>query len=513
MIEVALAQLRLAASLALGLPFSQRSLNRIIDSLQATRREFGGVDRTGAALVQGPTLDEATLREVHLRRFRAQARRAAGETVYYGELFGRLGIDPSRLRWEELGQIPPTPKRAVRERPDDFVRRGSQPTLNCTTTGTTGRPTSIYFSNEEMQTYIAFNAIGHLVSGDITDTDILHMATSTRAILGNTCAAEASRRVGAMVTVGGLIEPDKTLALLSEARVIPGKKPRPSALYIYPSYLGELVECGLRLGYQPKDFALERIFVGGEIVTAGLKARSQALFGSAIFSEGYGMTETWPCAGTICEQGHLHFEPSSALVEVCDLESDAPVQPGGLGRMVVTPLPPFRQTTLLLRYDTEDLVRTLATPPTCALRQLPAVSPLQGKQRLAVQCDDGWVCQRPVLEALEALECVPLPARCGFWAVAGGVAVEVVARDTSAATRQQIETSLEAHGVPLRELHIYSERSQLHQPIPLRCDLKESSFASSNRLQLPGVLPGSSNGVLPQQEFVEHTASAGLRGS
>ncbi|NJN84805.1 MAG: AMP-binding protein [Caldilineaceae bacterium] len=479
MIEAAFAQLRLAASLALGLPFSPRSLDRIIDNLQATRREFGGIDRSGAELVQGPPLDPAAMRAVHLRRFRAQARRASRETAYYAELFARLALDPTRLRWEDLGRIPPTPKAALRARPDDFVCRDAQATLNCTTTGTTGRPTNVCFSNYEMQTYIAFSTIGHLVAGTLSEADILHIATSSRAMLSNICAIGAAQRVSTLVLTGGLIEPAQTLALLAQERSISGKHERTSVLLSYPSYLGELVETGLRLGYRPTDFGLKRIFVGSEMVTAGLMARSQALFGALTFSEGYGMTETWPCNGTVCEQGHLHFEPSSALIEVCDLETDAVAPPGALGRLIVTPLPPYRDTTLLLRYDTEDLVQTLAEPPTCALRNLPAVTRMLGKRRLSVAVEGGWVYPRQVLEALEALDCVPLPARCGFWAVAGGVAVEVVARDTEPATRRQIENALEEQGVPLRELHVYSDRSQLRQPIPLRCDLKELSFGDA----------------------------------
>lgn len=485
MIEVAFAQLRLAASLALGVRFSQRSLNRIIDSLQSTRREFGAIERSGAELVQGPTLDPASLREIHLRRFRSQARRAAQETVYYGDLFGRLGLDPAKLRWEDLERIPFTPKNDLRDRPDDFVRRGARPTVNCTTTGTTGRPTNVCFSDYEMQTYIAFNAMGHLVSGDLGESDILHIATSTRAVLGNTCAVGAAQRVGALVLTGGLIDPAQTLALLAQERSVPGKKARTSALLAYPSYLGELVETGLQRGYKPADFGLERIFVGGETVTAGLKARSQEVFGNVRFHEGYGMTESWPCSGTVCEAGHLHFEPSSALIEVCDLTTGAAVKPGEVGRMVVTPLPPYRETTLLLRYDTEDLVQTPAESPTCSLHHLPALSLLLGKRRLAAEWEGGWVFPRSVLEALESLECVPLPARCGFWAVPGGVAVEVVARNTEPSTRRQIENALEEQDVPLRELHVYTDRSQLRQPVPWRCDLKESSFADAPTRQRP----------------------------
>ena len=100
---------------------------------------------------------------------------------------------------------------------------------------------------------------------------------------------------------------------------------------------------------------------------------------------------------------------------------------------MITPFAPFRETTLLLRYDTEDVVRPLTGPFDCSLRHLPATSNLLAKLRLAVRHDcegndwtAGWVFPRQILEALEAVDAVPLPARCGFGAVAGGVEVEVV---------------------------------------------------------------------------------------
>ncbi len=481
MIELVFAQARLAASLALGLPFSLRGLNHIIDGLKATRREFGPLDIHALAALQAPALDPQALHEVHLRRFRAQSSRAARETAYYRHLFAAHSLDPARLRWDDILPLPLTPKQALRDDPTAFVRSSAQPILHSTTTGTTGRPTSVYFSAHEMQTYIALGAISHLLSGEIAAEDQVLLATSTRATLGNTCFAGSCARVGALLTIGGIIDPLHSLALLAQERRIAGKKPRASVLLIYPSYLGELVEAGLSQGYRPTDFSLERILLGGEIVTAGLKTRCQELFGPLRISESYGMTETWPCTGSICPEGHLHFEPSTGLVEVCDPQTGLPTPPGGVGTLVVTPFPPYRETTLVLRYDTEDLVQTLSATPACALGHLPAVGAPLGKRALAVPSADGWVSAREVLEALEALEVVPLPARCGFWAVAGGVAVEVMVRDAGPASRRQVGEALEARGIPLRTLRLYHDLRELHHPLSLRCDLKEASFQTGDR--------------------------------
>jgi hypothetical protein len=247
----------------------------------------------------------------------------------------------------------------------------------------------------------------------------------------------------------------------------------------YPSYLGELVTAGLHLGYRPTDFGLEQVFVGGEVVTQELKVRCQELFGPVRFVESYGMTEPWPFGGTRCEQGHLHFEVAHGLLEVLSLETGVPACSGEPGVIVATPFPPFRETTLLLRYDTQDVVRLLAEPLACSLRNLPATSAILGKRCLAIQHERGWIFPRQIVEALEAVRAVPLPARYGFWSVPGGVAVEVLVVADNPDVRRAIVHSLEEQQVPLCALHLITNRGQLRWPMPLRCDLRELSFDAS----------------------------------
>ncbi|MFN8467237.1 MAG: AMP-binding protein, partial [Caldilineaceae bacterium] len=368
---------------------------------------------------------------------------------------------------------PLTGKDSVREQPDAFVRRKSHPYLRAQTTGTTGRPTSIAFSSQELRVYCALQAISHLLSGDIQADDVVLVSTSGRGVLGNLCLAGACAHVGAIVTMGGLIDPAATLARLAEKQSLPGKRDRVSVLYTYPSYLGELVECGLRLGYRPQDFGLRLIAAGGEIVTEGLRRRSRELFGEVRYTEGYGMTEIWPFGGQMCEQGHLHFEAVQGLLEIVDPATSETTASGAVGAIVATPFPPFRETTLLLRYNTEDMVQRLAEPPTCSLHTAPATGPLLGKRRLAVHHDQGWTYPRPVLEALESLPEVPLPARCGFWAGPGGVAVEVMVKMQAAAVRRKVAGVLEEQGVPLCELYLVEQARDLCHPLPLRGDLRE----------------------------------------
>jgi phenylacetate-CoA ligase len=401
MLATALAQLRFASAILLGRPFALGALDRLVDDAVATVREFGSLGDQAGELLGGPTLDEAARCDMQLRRFRAQAVRAARETRYYAELFEHSGLDPTRL---DPATLPPTRKEALRADPDAFVRRGASPVLRTTTTGTTGPPTGICFSTYELRAIVALAAIANLFDRTLAPDDVVQINTSGRGLLGNLALAGACARIGALVQMPGLIEPRDALAMLAEPRAVAGKKPRVSVLCTYPSYLGELVTLGELLGYRPGDFGLERVLTGGELVTQGLRARCQRVFGPIEVVEGFGMTEIYPLGGRLCPDGHLHFEPSQGLIEVVGLAGcDA-------GTLVATPFLPYRETTLLLRYDTEDVVQPLADTACCRLRHLPATSNLLGKLRLSVRHDRGWTFPRDVLEPLESIEVLPLPA-------------------------------------------------------------------------------------------------------
>jgi phenylacetate-coenzyme A ligase PaaK-like adenylate-forming protein len=496
MLETALANLRFGSSMVLGRPFHRRSLDRILEAVRATHEEFGAIGVGADELLGGPTLDDETRKVMQGRRFRAQAVRAAEQTRYYRNMFEHAGIDARSLRYDDIAGLPVTPKEALRDDGEAFVRSGARPAYRSTTTGTTGWPTTVWFSDDENHLIGALSTITFLGQRIIQPEDFVQISISTRARLGVHGVAFSANAIGAVVHPAGMVSAEHTLALLSERHSLPGKKSRVSVMSTYPSYLGELVECGLRLGHRPRDFGLERVLLGGEIVSQALQQRAQDLFGPIQFVQNYGMTELVPFGASMCDQDHLHYEPSVGLVEVLDLETrQRPAADGEAGVIVATPLPPFRETTMLLRYNTEDVVRPIGGPVDCSLRRVPATTNLLGKARLSVRHDDGWTFVRDVLESLESVPEVPLPARYGFWAVPGGVAVEVVARSTSAAARTAIGDSLAARGVPVRQLRVVGEPGELTHPLPLRCDLKEGSMAKLSQ-RPPPVHPASGARVL-----------------
>src|SRR5687767_4376286 len=209
------AELSLIASRTFGSPFSQQALDIVCDALLEAYHRDGSTQAVASKLMQSLKLDDETNRELLLRRFRMQAQRAAQQTAYYSDLFSRTSLDFSRLTYEEIGQIPLTPKEAIRDRPYDFVCRDAMPIFRSTTTGTTGKPTSVCFSAYEIQISIMLGAIGDLIIGDVTPEDVYIIASVSRAALGNICAAGAYARAGALVFQGGIVDPALTLSMLT----------------------------------------------------------------------------------------------------------------------------------------------------------------------------------------------------------------------------------------------------------------------------------------------------------
>jgi phenylacetate-CoA ligase len=205
MLETALANVRFGSSMVLGRPFHRRSLDRILEAVRATHEEFGAIGVGADELLGGPTLDEETRKVMQGRRFRAQATRAAGETRYYRSLFESAGIDPSSLRYDDIARLPVTPKEALRDDGEAFVRSGARPAYRSTTTGTTGWPTTVWFSDDENHLIGALSTITFLGQRIIQPEDFVQISISTQGAPGCTrrrVLGQRHRRGGAPGRVG-----------------------------------------------------------------------------------------------------------------------------------------------------------------------------------------------------------------------------------------------------------------------------------------------------------------------
>jgi phenylacetate-coenzyme A ligase PaaK-like adenylate-forming protein len=475
MLDSAISQLRYGFGMLRG-RIRAEPLTRISRDLVQTLAEFGAPGEDAAQLPgqSRGTTDTGLLLEQRARGLRATAR-AAAHTAYYRQLFAERGIRPDELtpeNWAEL--IPVTPKRALRGLPAAFVSDLAEPVLMAMTTGTTGGPTTVWYSAEELELLGALGTISYSLAEGMRPHDVLAYAGSSRASLTLLVTAQLAQRIGAGFVPLGALDPALALEHLAAPLGLPGKSAQISRLICAPSYLAALVGLAETEGWQPEDFGLERIQVGGEILTKALRSRAAAAFGAEITS-GYMSTEVMPAGAGYCTEGHLHFPPELGHAEFLRPDSWEPADPGQEAIIVITPYAAYRRCTVLLRYATGDLVRVPEGPLDCELAGLPACSDILGRYSGPLS---SAVPTRSVLELLEAEPAVPLPARYVLVDRPDGPLLHVAAdRGASQALREGLEKRALDLGLELGGVILHEDAAELPAaPVPLRSDLRERSF-------------------------------------
>ncbi|MEV4759268.1 hypothetical protein AB0J86_29800 [Micromonospora sp. NPDC049559] len=473
MFATAIHQLRYAAGLLRGEEMPVASLARLARDLVATVAEFGEPGEDSQLLPgQQQAPDPEVARTITTRSLRKTAGRAAARTAYYARLFADGAPPPAELTLESWTELPVTPKAALRGMPAAFVAAGVEPALLALTTGTTGQPTSVWFSRRELELLTALNTISAVLSQRLRPGHVVAFAGSSRATVPLLGVGTAVPAVGATFVQFGTIEPRVAVERLAAPLPLPGSPRQVTHLTANTSYLAALVAVAEREGWRPADFGLESIQVGGEVLTEALRARAAAVFGAEV-NIGYLLTEAVPAGAARCTAGHLHYGREFAHFEFLDPVTYRPAEPGGTGIVVITPFVPYRECTLLLRYATGDLVRLLDTAPTCELAAIPATSDVIGRYTGELSLR---VPHRDVLEVLDAEPAVPLPVRYALVDQRLGPVLHVSVERSSPALLARLEEAVAARGLDICGVMLHEDAADLPRTPPLRADLTERSF-------------------------------------
>ncbi|NRQ33530.1 phenylacetate--CoA ligase family protein [Nonomuraea sp. NN258] len=462
MFGTAVRQLGYAWSMMSGRRFRLRDVSALVDDLRTTLETFGSPGEGADDMLAGndPELQE----DLTKRRLRRTIKHAAAESPYYRRWFAEHGVDPASITPETIASIAPTPKSALRGMPSAFVSDLAKPALLAHTTGTTGTPTLVWFSAYEIELMSSMAALAQMLTGGVRAEHVWANAINSRSI-AQVIAERSVTRTGAAFVHLGTVDPAAALDRLATPLHVPGKQPQITHLNLTASYLGALVQEAERGGWTARDFGLVEIWSGGEVLTDALRTRAEETFGATVM-DGYSMTEIAPVTGQVCPDGHLHLPPDQGLVEVLDPVTLEPAAPGEIGTLVVTPFSTYRDTTLLLRYLTGDLVRALPEDekPACRMAAIPATSRVLGRM------SESGITTRDVLDLLQGEPALPLPTRYAL----DGTLLHVVAGKDDPALLSRLEER--AHGLPLTGIVLAETPEDLPSPCHVRADLLEHSF-------------------------------------
>lgn len=120
----------------------------------------------------------------------------------------------------------------------------------------------------------------------------------------------------------------------------------------YASSLEIISECALKNGNKPADFGIDLIISDSECLKPEVKRKIKKAFDCPVLNR-YANNENGIIAITDDETDSFHVNFKEYYVELLKLESDEPIEMGGIGRIVITDI--YNKAFPFIRYDTGDL--------------------------------------------------------------------------------------------------------------------------------------------------------------
>jgi phenylacetate-CoA ligase len=301
--------------------------------------------------IEKASVDE--LRALQLKRLRWSLKHAYDRVPHYRKAFDAAGVRPDDLKdLADLAKFPFTTKADLRANypfgmfaapMDDIVRVHAS-------SGTTGRPTVVGYTKEDIATWSDVMARSIRAAGG-RSTDIVHIAYGYGLFTGGLGAHYGAERLGATVVPvsGGMTE--RQVQLIRDFR--------PGIIMCTPSYLLVIGDEFVRQGLDATQCGLRIGIFGAEPWTEGMQTELEKRFGIAALDL-YGLSEViGPGVAQECIETkdgltvwEDHFYP-----EIVDPQSGAVLPDGRDGELVLTSLTKIGMP--VIRYRTRDLTRLL----------------------------------------------------------------------------------------------------------------------------------------------------------
>ncbi|MEO1994621.1 MAG: AMP-binding protein [Planctomycetaceae bacterium] len=295
------------------------------------------------------------LEDIQWTRFRSLLDQVWTHNPFWSEKFSRAGVESHEITQRgDLARLPLTTKQELVEDQARHAPYGSN--LTCAleaysrlhqTSGTTGVPMR-WLDTPQSWNWImdCWSQIFDLVG--LQPDDRLFFPFSFGPFIGFWAAFEGANRLGNLCIAGG------GMSSLARLRMI--RDHRASVVCCTPTYALRLIEVAAAEDIELSQLGVRALIVAGEAGGSlqGVRQKLEAGWSARVFDH-WGMTEMGSLAVECRENpGGMHVLEDACIVEILDLETQAPVAAGTAGELVVTNL--GRTGSPLIRYRTGDLV-------------------------------------------------------------------------------------------------------------------------------------------------------------
>ena len=303
-------------------------------------------------------LPRADLERLQLDRLQALVTRLHQQVPFYGERFVAGGITAASIKsLADLRRLPFTTSADLRNTyPAGLLAVPMDQALRLhTSSGTTGRPKALFFSQRDVDNAAELCARSFVATG-VTARDVFQNMMTYGLFTGALVAHYGAEKVGCLVIPAGPGNSEKQLALMQDFGT--------TTVHLTPSfalYFADFLD-----GKGPdarKLLKLRRAFVGAEPYSVETRDKIEQGLDVEVFNS-YGLSEmNGPGVAFECvERAGMHLWEDHFILEIIDPETEKPLPDGQPGELVLTTL--CREAMPLLRYRTRDI--TSVVPGDCA---------------------------------------------------------------------------------------------------------------------------------------------------
>ena len=296
------------------------------------------------------------LQALQLQRLKATLQHAYTNVPHYRKSFDDQGIQPDDLKTlSDLSKFPFTTKADLRANYPFgmFAVPREQVVRIHASSGTTGKPTVVGYTQEDIDTWASLVARSIRASGGRAG-DIVHVAYGYGLFTGGLGAHYGAEKLGCTVIPMSGGQTEKQVQLINDFK--------PDIIMVTPSYMLNLIEEFERQGLDPSASSLRIGIFGAEPWTESMRLEIEPRAGLDAVDI-YGLSEVMgPGVANECietKDGPViwedHFYP-----EIINPMTGEVVADGQPGELVFTSL--TKQAMPVIRYRTRDL--TWLLPPT-----------------------------------------------------------------------------------------------------------------------------------------------------
>ena len=288
------------------------------------------------------------LEALQLKKLKIQIERAL-RAPFYKERLTKVGItSPKNIKsLDDLKKIPFTTKNDLRDGfPYGFLSIPKEEVVRLhASSGTTGIPTTIYFSRDDIKQWARYMARCIYGTG-CTKSDVFQNMITYGLFTGGLGMHQGGEEVGMLVIPAGPGNTARQFKMMQDYKT--------TVLHATPSFLLHLETKMKEAGVTRESLSLKRAFAGAEPYSEDTRRRIESLLKIDVYNS-YGLSEmNGPGVAFECQcKDGLHIWEDGYIAEIVDPDTLEPVRDGEIGELVLTIL--CREATPILRYRTRDL--------------------------------------------------------------------------------------------------------------------------------------------------------------